>query len=150
LESEAELRQRMARDAADGANPLNLKYQIFFPDYPTPTKEAYVARRWESLPELIDPAFVCYRRLYFQQLNFERYGWDLGPLSPFLSQGAFYLDLVTLPYHVAMNPLRRYECSTGYCLPGDPVPLLLYPPQLSVAGAAAECAVIGLAFILFP
>ena len=150
LESEATLRERMARDAKQGANPLNLKYDIFFPDYAQVPKEAPLARAWDPLTELVDPAFVCHRRLYFQQLNFERYGWDLGIASPFLSQAAFYFDLATLPYHVAMEPFRRFECNTGYYLPGDPAPLALYVREPSLTGALGEAAVIGLGFVFFP
>jgi hypothetical protein len=150
LESETMLRERMARDSREGNNPVNLQYDIFFPDYPPVLQEAPLARRWEPMTELVDPAFVCYQRLYFQQLNFERYGWDLGIISPILSYGAFYVDLVTLPYHAAMEPLRRYECNTGYYLPGDPAPLLFYLPQPSISGALAEAAVIGLGFVFFP
>jgi hypothetical protein len=150
LETEATLRERMAREGRLGINPLNLKYEIVFPDYPAAPKEEYVPRRWPALAEIVEPALVCYKRLYFEQLNFERYGWDLGAISPFLSQGAFYFDLISLPYHAATEPFRRYECNAGYYLPGDPVPLLLYPQELSWTGALAEAAVIGLGFVIFP
>jgi hypothetical protein len=150
LESEATLMERMAKDAREGNNPVNLKYEIFFPDYPAVPKEAPVARQWKPMAELLDPAFVCYRRLYFEQINFERYGWDLGVISPILSWGDFYVDLVTLPYHAAMEPFRRYECNTGYYLPGDPAPLLLYLPKPSITGALGEATVIGLALVFFP
>jgi hypothetical protein len=140
----------MARDSQVGNNPLGLKYEIRFPDYPALPKPGVVARQWPPLTETVDPAFVCYRRLYFEQLNLERYGWDLGLLSPLVSQGAFYLDLALLPYHAATDPFRRFECNRGYCLPGDPVPLLLYPPEWSWTGFLAEAGVIGLGFVAFP
>ena len=34
------------------------------------------------------------------------------------------------------------EASTGYPLPGDPVPFLLYPPQITVTGVVLEAGVI--------
>ena len=71
------------------------------------------------------------------------YGWDLGPLHPLISAGIFYLDVAALPYHAATDPLRRYECNPGYALPGDPMPLLLYLPKVSLPGALAEAAAIG-------
>jgi hypothetical protein len=151
LETEAEVRQRMTREAKEGNNPLSLKYEIFFPTYPSVAKETFVARTWTPLGEIVDPPFVCYRRLYFEQINFERYGWDLGPLrSVLLSQADFYWNLVTLPYHAGTEICRRYECNSGYYLPGDPAPLLLYPPKLSITGALAEGAAIGLGFVMFP
>ena len=150
LDSEAKLRERMTRDGQLGINPIGLKYEIHFPEYPAVPNAERVARPWAPLTEVVDPPFVCYQRLYFEQLNLERYGWDLGLVSPLVSQGAFYFDLVTLPYHAATEPFRRYECNAGYCLPGDPVPLLLYPPEWSLSGVLAEAAVIGLGFVILP
>jgi len=80
----------------------------------------------------------------------ERYDWDLGPVSVPLSVLCFYADLVALPYHAFTDPLRCCECNAGYCLPGDPVPLLLYPPQLSASGAVAETAALITLLALFP
>jgi hypothetical protein len=154
LESEVQLKDRMAREGLAGENPFGLKYEIFFPsslpNYPTLPSGPLPVRQWEPLAEIVPPPYVCYNRLYFQQLNMERYGWDLGVWSPLASVAAFYVDLFALPYHAATEPLRRYECNTGYCLPGDPVPLLLYPPELSLTGALGEAAVIGLAAVFFP
>jgi hypothetical protein len=150
LESEGKLLERMARDGKQGLNPLNLKYDITFPDYPATPRAQASTRSWDPLRETVEPPFVCHRRLYFQQLNFERYGYDLGLLSPFLSAGAFCFDVFTLPYHVGMDPFCRFECNTGYCLPGDHVPLLLYPPQWSLTGALGEAAAIGLLVVAFP
>jgi hypothetical protein len=150
LESEASLRERMERDSKQGLNPLSLKYTIMFPDYPAVPKPQPQMRHWEPLTETAEAPFVCYRRLYFQQLNFERYGYNLGPASPLLSIGGFCFDVLALPYHFAMDPFCRFECNTGYCLPGDPVPLLLYPPQWSASGILGEAAAIGLLVIAFP
>jgi hypothetical protein len=151
LESEDVLFERMAREAPQGFNPLGLRYEFVAPSYPPiPPSVAYVPRPWEPMPEIVEPAYLCYGRLYFEQLNAERYGWDLGPLHPLISAGTFYLDLAMLPYNAATDPLRRYECNPGYALPGDPMPLLLYPSELSLPGALAEAAAIGLMFVIFP
>jgi hypothetical protein len=150
LESEASLIERMVQASKTGDNPFQQKYDFIYPDYPPVPKAAGISRPWEPLAEIVEPPYVCYRRLYFEQINSERYGWDLGPLHPLLSAGVFCFDVVTLPYHVGLDPLRRYECNTGYFLPGDPVPFLLYPPELSLTGAATEAAVIGLMFVMFP
>src|SRR5206468_3412224 len=120
------------------------------PDETLVSRDSYADRHWGPQVLLAEPNNVCYGRLFFEQKNFERYGWDLYLLSPFLSAGAFFFDVATLPYHCATEPFRKCECSAGYCLPGDPVPLLLYPPELSLTGALAEAAtVVGLAAI-FP
>jgi hypothetical protein len=150
LESESSLMDRMIQDSKSGENPLDLKYTFVHPGYPSVTKEKYEFRRWEPLTELVEPPYVCYRRLYFEQINSERYGWSLGLGQPVLSAGIFFWDVAWLPYHAFTEPLRRYECNAGYYLPGDPVPLMLYPLKLNLTGALAEAAVIGLGFAIFP
>jgi hypothetical protein len=140
----------MAREAKKGNNPVNLKYEIVFPTYaPVPPPQS-TFRGWPTLPEYVEPAYVCYGRLFFEQINSERYGWDFGLVHPLISAGIFYWDVATLPYHLGTEPLRCYECNAGYYLPGDPAPLLLYPPKLSVTGTLAEAATIGLLFVIFP
>ena len=103
----------------------------------------------ESLRCMLRVAALCI-------VSFALAGWicgvetDLGFVQPFVSTAEFYWDLATLPYHFWTNPCRCYECSSGYCLPGDPVPYLLYPPQISITGAMAEAgAIVGL-LAIFP
>jgi hypothetical protein len=150
LESEAMLMERMAREALEGLNPLELRYEFVPPSYPPVPPPGYVARDWEAQAEVVEPAYLCYGRLYFEQINAERYGWSLGPFHPLIAAGVFYFDLGTLPYRAATDPFRRYECNPGYALPGDPMPLLLYLPKLSLTGAVAEAAVAGLLIAIFP
>ncbi len=144
LESEDSLKERMRQEARTRGE------RLVFPDEPLLSKEPYVGRHWTPLKREIEPYYVCYSRLLFQQKNFERYGWDLGPISPILSAGKFYMDVALLPYHLATRPWQQYETSAGYCLPGDPVPLLLYPEEISATGLAAEAAVITVGFFMFP
>jgi hypothetical protein len=147
LESEASLNERMRQEARERPVPD----RIVFPSEPVVGgKEATPPRNLPSSTMLIEPSYLCYNRLYFEQPNFERYGWDLGPVTPFVSAGKFYWDLVFLPNHFWTEPCRCYECSAGYCLPGDPVPLLLYPPQLSLTGAVGEAATAVALLAIFP
>ncbi len=150
LESEAMLRERMSREAQQGINPLNLKYKAVFPEYAPVPPPIVPVRFWPPTPEVVEPLYLCYGRLYFEQINQERYGWDLGPLQPLISAGIFYLDVATLPYHAATDPRRCYECNPGYALPGQCVPLLLYQPEWSLTGALGEAAAVGLLFWMFP
>ena len=106
------------------------------------SKVAYAGRQWAPLKEEAQPGYTIYRRPLFEQKNFERYGWDLGVLSPPLSALRFYADVLAMPYHVGARPLQQAESDAGYCLPGDPVPLVLYPPELSLTGLAFEAAVV--------
>jgi hypothetical protein len=127
LESELELLHRMRQEAMQRDEGKKL----YFPDTNivlTPEKSP-LPRRWQPLAELVEPADVGFRRLWFHQINFDRYGWDLGIFQPAVSTGVFYFDILTLPLQFAVEPCRRYEYNTGWCLPGDPAPLALYPPM---------------------
>jgi hypothetical protein len=146
LQSEDALREQMRQEMRDKPQPE----RATFPEERRVTGARYGDRVYP--PQLVtsEPYYVNYKRLYFQDLNSERYGWDLGFVQPFVSAGLFYFDVVTFPYHWASHPLECTDSSTGYCLPGDPVPYLLYPPELSATGAIGEAgAVLGLVAV-FP
>ncbi len=124
--------------------------RLEFPAEPVLAKGRFAGRTWPESHTLAEPNYVCHKRLYFEQKNFERYGWDLGPVTPLVSAGTFYKDVAFFPYHWGTDLFRNYECSAGYCMPGDPVPLLLYPPELSATGLLAEAAVVGGLIVIFP
>jgi hypothetical protein len=146
LESEQTLQERMRQEARQRPT----LERITFPEEPVLSTQAYSARPFPPAQEFVEPNYVCYRRLYFEDKNSERYGWDLGFIQPFVSAGIFYWDVATLPYHMATDPCRKFECSAGYCLPGDAVPYLLYPPELNLTGIAAEAGTIAALFAIFP
>jgi hypothetical protein len=147
LESEAAIQERMRQEALSRPNPERVEFPK---DYKPLTRQPYVARAWPPLYEIAEPAYVCYRRLGFEDINSERYGWDLGFVQPFVSAGKFYCDLATLPYRWAQEPCRHHECSAGYCLPGDPVPYLCYPVGISSLGSVAEAGAVLAILAVFP
>ncbi len=144
LESEKSLMERMRQSARDKGEPT------IFPKEPVISTGTYVPRTFPMAVEVVEPHYLCHKRLLFQDLNSERYGWDLGIIQPVVSAGLFYKDLVLLPYHYFTRPCDCYECSAGYCLPGDPVPYLCYPPEISVTGAVAEAGVVAGILAAFP
>jgi hypothetical protein len=146
LESESSLYARMQQEARERRPPE----RITFPEEPTLSRAPYYGRDWPAQKMIVEPIYVCHRRLLFEQINGERYAWDLGVFHPLLSAAIFYKDVIFLPYHIGTQPLRCYECSAGKCQPGDPVPLLLYPPELSVTGLVAEAGVLATLFAVFP
>jgi hypothetical protein len=150
LESEAMLQKRMIEESREQTPPD----RIFFPKEPVVSTQVYNPylrnQTWPMIGTIVEPNYVCHGRLLFEQRNAERYGWDFGPAHPLLSAMVFVKDVVTLPYHVGTAPCRPFECSAGLCLPGDPVPLMLYPPEMSVSGLATEAAAVALMFALFP
>jgi hypothetical protein len=146
LESEAQREHRL-KEAARRAG----KREPIFPKAVRMAEEPFYHRAWPHMVGFVEPSYVCYGRLYFEQINFERYGWDLGPISPLVSLAKFYIDTLMFPYNLATDPCRCYECSNcGYCLPGSPVPLMIYPPEFSATGTLAEAAAIAALFLIFP
>ena len=145
--SEAMVREYIRRDTQirSGAN------RILFPEYEPLSRETTVPpRRFPRQATWAEPNVVCHGRLYFEQPNSERAGWDFGYLSVPLSVGVYYYDLALLPYHWGTDPCRRYDCNSGKCLPGDMTPFLFYCEPISVSGLAAQTAVVGTGFFVFP
>jgi hypothetical protein len=145
MKSEAQIDKAIV----DESGPTSIYSQ--FPTY----NRAYMAlefvgRSFEPHLRSVEPNFVCHHRLYFEEKNAERQGWELGPLQPITSTLYFLKDYFSLPYNFATRPCQRWECSAGKCLPGDATPYLLYPVEFSVTGAMFQAGtVVGLAAI-FP
>lgn len=124
LEKEDDLFDRMRQEAR--RRPLAPLLQFPVASRRPPVQSS-MPRSWGSLEETVEPNALCYGRLFFEDRNSERHGWDLGPVQPFVSTGAFFLDLAAVPLRLAADPLRVGECNSGLCLPGDPVPYLVIP-----------------------
>jgi len=145
-DSERMLQERIRREARTRTR----EERVEFPKEPVVSTDPYQPRAFPPMTEWVEPYYVCYGRLYFEDKNAERYGWDLGFVQPLVSLAYFYYDVALLPYHMGTEPCRKFECSAGQCLPGDPVPYLIYPPQLSLTGAFLEAATIVSLFAIFP
>ena len=126
------------------------KNELSYPDQPPVSTDKYKRREYTAMATIIEPHYVCYGRLYFEEKNSERYGWELGPLQPAVSALYFAKDVAFLPYKFFSFPCRCYDCSTGYCMPGDPVPYYLYPPGASLTGLVGEAATIGFLVAILP
>jgi hypothetical protein len=146
-DSEAQLLERMRQEALSQSRPERIEFPH---EEPYLTKEPYRKRPFPPIAGVVEPNYTAYRRLNFEQINFERYGWDLGIVTPFLSATVFFKDVLFLPYHAGTEVCRRYEVNSGYCLPGTPVPLLLYPPQFSLLGTFFEASAVAGVLLVFP
>jgi hypothetical protein len=150
FESEANFKRRLAQRERQKSSPTGIPERAAFPDEPVVSTKAYAARKFPDHLLLVEPAYVCYGPLWFQEKNAERYGWDLGIIQPPLQAGIFFADVLTLPYHMGASLCHGPECSAGQCLPGDPVPYRLYPPGLSFSGGILEAGAIVGACAVFP
>lgn len=145
-DTERELEERMRQERRDTGAPG----EIQFPEKPDLPRQTYEARRFAPAVELAEPAYVVYRRLYFEEKNAERYGWDLGIAQPVVSTLAFFRDTLLFPHNFASYPCRRFDTSAGHCWPGDPVPLIAYPPEFTGTGLLAEVGMVALLFYAIP
>jgi hypothetical protein len=146
IDSEKSLFERMRQEARERPIPERL----IFPDEPVVRGGPTHPRPFPPSLMQVEPNYTCYGRLFFEQKNFERYGWDLCFITPFVSAGAFFADLALLPMHIGADPLRKCDCNSGYCLPGDPVPLLLYPPEITITGSLLEAGTAIALIAIFP
>jgi hypothetical protein len=89
--------------------------------------------------------------LYFADFPLERYGHTYPRVvQPFVSVGKFGLQLVGLPYQIAMNDPHAKVYPLGYYRPGECAPYKCYQVPLSAHAALGSAAVYtGFAF-LFP
>jgi hypothetical protein len=144
VQSEDSLDQRLYQEARQQGD------RVVFPQEKPVTTEAFKEREYPALTSYIEPNYVCYQRLYFNDRNTERYGWDLGFIQPVVSVATFYKDLAIWPYNAFSRPCDCIESSAGLCKPGDPVPYLLYPPGLSITGAIGEAGAVAGLLAIFP
>jgi len=150
LESEDSMKERMRQEKR---NTPQME-RLVFPEEITLSRSNYDSswrsRNWQTTVRLVEPNYLVHGRLLFHEKNSERYGWDLGPIQPFVSAGFFLGDMALLPYHLATDPFRRWESNAGYCLSGDPVPYMLYPIGASSTGTVAEAVVVFALLACFP
>jgi hypothetical protein len=139
---ELRMRQESKQQASPGI--------VVFPELPVLSQVAFTGRSLAPQVAYAEPAFVNYGRLYYEEKNGERYGWELGLLQPIISTLYFYKDTLLFPHNFVSYPHRRYETSAGQCLPGDPVPYILYPPEFTIEGTLAELGVGTALFVVFP
>ena len=144
--SEVMMQEYIRRDAM----PRSGSNRVVFPEYPPLSTEPYAPRALATSVVKVEPNYICHGRLYFEQPNFERVGWNLGPLTIGANVGVFYYDVFMLPYHAWTNPCCTYECSVGKCNPGDRAPLLFYREPFSVSGLVGQSLAVGTGLFVIP
>ncbi len=149
------IRQNPNKDPNRDYKPEENERYLVFPSLPvvSPPGVTYQSKTASYAPSkvIVEPGYVVHRRLYFEEKNSERAGWDLGPLSVVVGATYFYRDALFWPQSIGTAVARGFwDTSAGKCLPGTPSPYYLYPPNLSVTGTAFETLAITGAAFLFP
>jgi hypothetical protein len=126
--------------------------RVVFPEEPILSRDRYYGRGgiWPERAVVAEANFLCYDKLLFEDRNSERYGWEIGMLQTFISPLLFYADLAVAPCSIFKHPCSCTDCNTGLCLPGDPVPYRIYPPEITATGTLAELATIVALIVAFP
>jgi hypothetical protein len=97
------------------------------------------------------PSNVFHRPLYFEDPALERYGHTHGDLvQPLVSTGRFGVQLIGLPYQMALDPPRRRVYPLGYFRPGECAPKQCQPIPLNAKAAAISGAVYTGLIFAFP
>ena len=60
------------------------------------------------------PWTFCFRPLYFEEINLERYGCTAGILQPGISGAHFFGSIALMPYKMVVWPPRSCVCSNGF------------------------------------
>jgi hypothetical protein len=158
FENDKELDRRIIAELIEFAKRTEgFKYQPSSFEMPEPSAVGqssgpYVPKTasYSPLVSLVEPGYVVHRRLYFEEKNAERNGWDLGFIQPVASTLVFYKDALLYPMHVASNLGERYDTSAGKCPPGNAVPLYLYPEEITLFGATVGAVTYVAAGYIFP
>ncbi len=97
------------------------------------------------------PSNIFYSPLYFEDPALERYGHTHGPLvQPLASTSRFAVQLIGLPYQVALDPPHRRVYPLGFFRPGECAPKQVTNVPLNAKAAAASAAVYTGLIFAFP
>jgi hypothetical protein len=113
--------------------------------------EAYAGRQF--IPSAVEwkASGLCHKPLYFEDVQLERYGHEVGPvLQPLISSAHFFGSMLILPYKMGVNLPGECQYSLGYYRPGDCAPYMIQPFPFSMRGAAVQAGFVTGAAALIP
>lgn len=154
LQGDDALNQRVLTEL----NPKNEKMKADSYKFPAgqplvPAGTTYIPKTYTypASQSTLSPLWVSHRRLYFEEMNSERAGWDAGLLQPVISTAYFYKDTLFWPHNLASGFWKdRYDVSAGKCMPGNPTPYYLYPPGFTAGGTLLEATLVTGTVFIFP
>jgi len=121
-----------------------------YPEEKWPYKKPYKPREFEESVFAWEPSNLFYNPLYFEDAPLERYGHSYPDIvQPFVSLGKFSVQLIGLPYQMAIDPVNSLQSPLGWYRPGEYAPKLIYQIPWNRRAALTEAGVItGLFFII--
>jgi hypothetical protein len=108
------------------------------------------ARLWPGYVYHWDATSLCYRPLYFEEINLERYGYGCcACLQPAASAAHFFATVPALPYCMAVDCPCECVYTLGHYRPGSCQPWRRHWPPCDPLAAAAEGGVLtGMIFLI--
>lgn len=150
-------REQVVLETGSGATQ-----RIFLGDL-SDADQVYVSESWGfpvtcNLGEMQNPsrAFIasnvrwqasaaCHKPLYFEEMQLERYGHEIGPLAqPVVSTAHFFANIAVLPYKAGIHPPHECQYALGYYRPGSCAPWTIGPIPISLRGALSQATGVGL------
>jgi hypothetical protein len=124
-------------EGTDGAAPIEGK------DYPCECvlglNAKFAGRNWAPTTFTWKATGTCFKPLYFQDVQLERYGHSWNPVvQPFASAAHFFISVPLLPYKMGLNPPHECVYTLGYYRPGSCAPYMIEPIPLSMRAMAYE------------
>jgi hypothetical protein len=107
-------------------------------------------RAWSTSMFAWDATCLCYRPLYFEEANLERYGYGCcETMQPLASAAHFFGTIPLLPYCMAVDCPNECIYTLGHYRPGSCVPKRYMWPPVSPRAILAEGGVwTGLVFLI--
>jgi hypothetical protein len=113
--------------------------------------EPFLPRAWCMTSYHWKASCLCHKPLYFEQVQYERYGHTVGPiLDPIICGAHFFATLPILPYKMGIEPPNECIYSLGYYRPNSCAPYMIPPFPISLRGAALEAAAVTGFIYAFP
>ena len=134
---------------AGGTDDRSRDTAAYCPEITPLSDEPYLPRPMTPIQYRWAASNIAYNPLYFQDVNLERYGHNYGPLQPLASAGKFGVQLIGLPYQMALDHPHKCVSPLGYYRPGDCAPKLHYQIPLNLRAAVVQAAVVsGIAIVI--
>lgn len=142
-------------DPNDMPSILDVPYKVvpkpgLFPERCPLPDDDYVRKAPTPIEFTWKASSLCYKPLYFEDVQLERHGHYCHPLLvPFTARARFLLTIPALPYLMGVYPPNECIYDLGHYRPGDCAPNILNPVPISLRGGLIQAgAVVGAAAII--
>jgi len=124
-------------EGADGKPPIEGA------DYPCECvlgeNTRFLGRNWAPTTFTWKATGTCFKPLYFQDVQLERYGHSWNPVvQPFVSAAHFFVSVPLLPYNMGLRTPNECVYTLGYYRPGNCAPYMIEPIPFTLRAAAYQ------------